>query len=198
MIRALLLATALAVSACASTAIAEPAPDRVPADQRVPLDFRRTTLVVRDMEASLAFYRAIGLVPIYDNIIRTPRDAPTDEAAERSLRLVFLRANDDYIGIIGLMEYSKPEREPRPARAEDDRILHPGDVVLVFNVQNQEEVFARAIASPGVRVGETPHIVTYPGYDGTSVIRVNFSSVYDPDGHYIELNQVLTDLPVGE
>ncbi len=198
MIRALLLATALAVSACASTAVAEPAPDRVPADQRVPLDFRRTTLVVRDMEASLAFYRAIGLVPIYDNIIRTPRDAPTDAAAERSLRLVFLRANDDYIGIIGLMEYSKPEREARPARAEDDRILHPGDVVLVFNVQNQEEVFARAIASPGVRVGETPHIVTYPGYDGTSVIRVNFSSVYDPDGHYIELNQVLTDLPVGE
>ncbi|OYX33700.1 MAG: hypothetical protein B7Z01_08070 [Brevundimonas subvibrioides] len=163
MIRALMLATALAISACASTAVAEPAPDRVPADQRVPLDFRRTTLVVRDMEASLAFYRAIGLVPIYDNIIRTPRDAPTDAAAERSLRLVFLRANDDYIGIIGLMEYAKPEREPRPARAEDDRILHPGDI-----------------------------------YDGASVIRVNFSSVYDPDGHYIELNQVLSDLPVGE
>jgi catechol 2,3-dioxygenase-like lactoylglutathione lyase family enzyme len=196
MIRA--LAVALAVSACASTAIAEPPLDRVPADQRVPLDFRRTTLVVRDMEASLAFYRAIGLVPIYDNVIRTPRDAPTDEAAERSLRLVFLRANDDYIGIIGLMEYAKPEREARPARAEDDRILHPGDVVLVFNVENQEEVFARAVASPGVRVGETPHVVTYPGYDGTSVIRVNFSSVYDPDGHYIELNQVLTDLPVGD
>jgi hypothetical protein len=41
-------------------------------------------------------------------------------------------------------------------------------------------------------------VVTYPGYDGTSVIRVSFSSVYDPDGHYVELNQVLTDLPVGE
>jgi catechol 2,3-dioxygenase-like lactoylglutathione lyase family enzyme len=198
MIRAVMLAAALAVSACASSALAEPAPERVPADQRVPLDLRRTTLVVRDLEASLAFYRAIGLVPIYDNIIRTPREAATDEEAERSLRLVFLRSNDDYIGILGLMEYAKPEREPRPARAEDDTVLHPGDIVLVFNVQNQEEVFARAIASPGVRVGETPHVVTYPGYDGTSVIRVNFSSVYAPDGHYVELNQVLSDLPVGE
>jgi hypothetical protein len=113
MIRALLVASVIAISGCAAGAMAEPAPERVPADQRVPLDLRRTTLVVRDMEASLAFYRAIGLVPIYDNVIRTPRDALTDEAAERSLRLVFLRANDDYIGILGLMEYSKPEREPR-------------------------------------------------------------------------------------
>jgi catechol 2,3-dioxygenase-like lactoylglutathione lyase family enzyme len=198
MIRALAVAAALAISACATTAIAEPAPDRVPAEQRVPLDLRRTTLVVRDIEKSLAFYQAIGLVPIYDNVIRTPREATTDEEAERSLRLVFLRANDDYIGILGLMQYTKPEREPRPERAPDDNILHPGDIVLVFNVENQEEVFARAIASPGVRVGETPHVVTYPGYDGASVIRVNFSSVYDPDGHYVELNQVLSDLPVGE
>jgi len=198
MIRALALACALAISACASTAVAEPAPERVPVDQRVPLDLRRTTLVVRDIERSLAFYQAIGLVPIYDNVIRTPREATSDEEAERSLRLGFLRANDDDIGIHGLMDYTKPEREPRPERAPDDNILHPGDIVLVFNVENQEEVFARAIASPGVRVGETPHVVTYPGYDGTSVIRVNFSSVYDPDGHYVELNQVLSDLPVGE
>ncbi|MCA3754648.1 MAG: VOC family protein [Phenylobacterium sp.] len=198
MIRALMLALVVATSACGAGAIAAPAPERVSADQRVPLDLRRTTLVVRDIEASLAFYRAIGLVPIYDNVIRTPRDAKNDESAEQSLRLVFLRANDDYIGILGLMEYTRPERQPRPKRAPDDNLLNPGDIVLVFNVGNQEEVFARAVASPGVRVGETPHVVTYPGYDGTSVIRVSFSSVYDPDGHYVELNQVLTDLPVGE
>jgi hypothetical protein len=58
MIRALLLASVLAISACAAGAIAEPGPERVSADQRVPLDLRRTTLVVRDIEASLAFYRA--------------------------------------------------------------------------------------------------------------------------------------------
>jgi hypothetical protein len=39
--------------------------------------------------------------------------------------------------------------------------------------------------------------VTYPGYGGQGVIRVNFASVYDPDGHYIELNQVLDALPGG-
>ncbi len=169
---------------------------RVPEAEQVPLDFRRTTLVVRDIEASLAFYRdALGMAVTYDSYIRTPREATTDEAAERSLRLVLLRANDPYIGQIGLMQYFKPDRPERPARTDAE--LRPGDIVLVFNVKDQDAVFARASASPGVRVGEAPHLVTYPGYGGQGVIRVNFASVYDPDGHYIELNQVLDALPGG-
>ena len=41
---------------------------------RVPIDLRRTTLIVEDIETSLAFYRgALGLEVIYDNLIRTPR-----------------------------------------------------------------------------------------------------------------------------
>lgn len=189
----------LTLMLCAVLTVAAPAAaDPVAESDRVPLDFRRTSLVVRDMDKSLAFYRdALGMKVIYDNIIRTPREARTDAEAERVSRLVFVRANDDYIGIIGLLEYRKPGREPRPERAADDRILHPGDVVLVFNVKNQAEIFARARVSPGVRVGEEPHLVTYPSYDGKGVIRVNFASVYDPDGHYIELNQVLDALPVG-
>lgn len=170
---------------------------RVPEAERVPLDFRRTTLVVRDIERSLAFYRdALGMVVTYDNVIRTPREATTDEAAERSLRLVLLRANDTYVGAIGLMQYAKPDRPERPARADTE--LRPGDIVLVFNVKDQDAVFARARAAPGVTVGETPNLVTYPGYGGVGVIRVNFASVYDPDGHYIELNQVLDDVPGGD
>jgi catechol 2,3-dioxygenase-like lactoylglutathione lyase family enzyme len=189
----------LMLIACALFSLGAPATasaQRVAEAEQVPLDFRRTTLVVRDIDASLAFYRdALGMAVTYDNYIRTPREATTDEGAERSLRLVLLRSNDVYVGQIGLMQYFKPDRPERPERSDTE--LRPGDIVLVFNVKDQESVFARASTAAGVTVGEAPHLVTYPGYGGQGVIRVNFASVYDPDGHYIELNQVLDALPGG-
>lgn len=189
----------LILIACFALGVATPltaSAQRVPEAEQVAMDFRRTTLVVRDIEQSLAFYRdALGMEVTYDSYIRTPREATTDEEAERSLRLVLLRANDVYIGQIGLMQYFKPDRHERPVRTDKD--LRPGDIVLVFNVNDQASVFARASTATGVTVGEAPHLVTYPGYGGQGVIRVNFASVYDPDGHYIELNQVLDSLPGG-
>jgi catechol 2,3-dioxygenase-like lactoylglutathione lyase family enzyme len=165
----------------------------VPEADRLPLDLRRTTLVVKDMAASLKFYRdALGLKVTYDNIIRTPRSAKDDASAERSLHLVFLRANDDYVGQIGLMQYTKPVRTPRPPRTGD---LSPGDIVLVFNTKGLQEKFDKAKAM-GVKVDEAPHPTSYPSYDGKGVINVLFSAFYDPDGHYIELNEVLDGLPM--
>lgn len=187
--KALALLGALLTLLVAVPAMAKPVPEA----ERLPLDLRRTTLVVRDMEASLKFYRdALGLKVTYDNVIRTPRSAKDDASAERSLHLVFLRANDDYVGQIGLMEYTKPVRTPRPAKTGD---LSPGDIVLVFNTQGLQAKFDKAKAL-GVRVDEAPHPTSYPSYDGKGVINVMFSAFYDPDGHYIELNEVLDGLPM--
>lgn len=164
----------------------------VPEAQRAALDLRRTTLVVKDLDASLRFYRdALGLKPAYDNIIRTPREAKSEAEAERVLHLVLLRANDDYIGMLGLMQYTKPVRTPRPDKSVGP--LAPGDVVLLFNTKDLKTAFERAKATPGVRVSEAPHPVTYPSYDGKGVINVMFSALYDPDGNYVELNQVLDE-----
>lgn len=161
--------------------------------QRAPLDLRRTTLVVRDIEASLAFYRdGLGLRVLYDNVIRTPRTARTDAEAERSLRLVLLRANDDYIGVLGLMQYAKPARTPRASKGAGGE-LHPGDMVLLFNTSDLQARFDRASGAPGARIDERPHPTTYPSYDGKGVIKVMFSALYDPDGNYVELNQVLDE-----
>lgn len=183
-----LLAALLAISVAAPVA-AKPVAEA----DRIGVDLRRTTIVVRDMEASLKFYRdALGLKVTYDNIIRTPRTAKDDTTAERSLRLVFLRANDDYVGQIGLMQYTKPVRTPRPAKTGD---LSPGDIVLVFNTTGLQAKFDKAKAL-GVKVDEAPHPTTYPGYGGKGVINVMFSAFYDPDGHYIELNEVLDGLPM--
>ena len=64
----------------------------VSVDEEVPIDLRRTTLVVDDIDNSLKFYRdAIGMKVIYDKIIIDPRDAKTMEESTRWRRLVFLK-----------------------------------------------------------------------------------------------------------
>ncbi len=156
-------------------------------DERVPLDLRRTTLVVNNIENSLALYRdALGMEVIYDNAIRTPRDAKNDEEAERVSRLVFLRANDDYIGILGLLEYQKPRRS-QPIRIAP---FQPGTVVLLFNAEDLDERFAAARAVRGVRVLSEPTETRYPSYDGKGFIPVTVSVLQDPDGFTIELNEL--------
>lgn len=160
--------------------------------ERVPIDLRRTTLIVEDIDTSLAFYRdALGLDVIYDNLIRTPRNAQTDDDADRSLRLVFLRANDDYVGIIGLLQYRKPAR-PAPEAASAP--FSTGSIVLLFNATDLETTFAKASTVPGVKVLNEPRLTQYPSYDGEGTISVNVSILSDPDGFVVELNQLLEDI----
>ena len=159
---------------------------------RVAIDLRRTTLVVRDIDRSLSFYRdALGLEVIYDNIIRTPRDSESDAEADRSLRLVFLRANDDFVGIIGLMEYRKPRKTPMHQGAEPFSI---GSTVFVFNAEDAKAVFNKAKDIKGVRVLSEPRETQYPSYDGKGKIPVLVSVITDPDGFVVELNQLLAEI----
>ena len=167
------------------------AAEPVPEEDRVPIDLRRTTLIVRDIDRSLSFYRdALGMQVIYDNAIRTPRSASSDEEAERASRLVFLRANDTYVGIIGLLEYRKPRR---PAPNQGDEPFSTGSIVLLFNSADVDTAFAKAKTVRGVRVLSEPSRVEYPSYDGKGVIPVMVSVLTDPDGFVIELNQLLSD-----
>ncbi|MCG8442886.1 MAG: VOC family protein [Caulobacterales bacterium] len=159
---------------------------------RIPLDLRRTTLVVSDIDRSLVFYRdTLGMVAIYDAVIRTPRDAPTTAEAERELRLVFLRANDTYVGVLGLLEYAKPEKTADP---QDRTPFQPGDVVLLFNTEDVAGLYEAAIALDGVEAVAEPTPTEYPSYDGQGVLRVITSTVLDPDGHAVEINQLLDTL----
>lgn len=161
--------------------------------ERIPLDVRRTTLVVPDMDEALRFYRdAIGLRVVYDNMVRTPRSASSDEEAERALRLVFLQANDDYVGIIGLIEYTKPRKQEPETRVEPFGI---GSTIFVINSENLDEAFARASQVPGVTVLSEPSETTYPSYDGSGTIPVRVSVLQDMNGYIVELNQLLVDSP---
>jgi catechol 2,3-dioxygenase-like lactoylglutathione lyase family enzyme len=145
--------------------------------------------VVRDVDRALAFYRdALGLKVVYDQVItRPPREGDAPDA-ERRMRLALLRANDDFVGVIGLLEYTSP-RLPEPAVATERPGI--GDVILVINAADLDQRFERVRATPGVRIATEPYLTSYPAPDGKGSIAVRFSAVWDPDGYFVELNQLL-------
>jgi len=179
--------TALLVVAMLAPAASGAAP--VADSERRPVDVRRTTLVVRSVDRALAFYRdALGLKVVYDQeIVRPPR--PDDAAkAERRMRLALLRANDDFVGVIGLLEYTSP-RLPEPTNEPQRPGI--GDAILVINAADLDQRFEKVRATPGVRVATEPYLTSYPAPDGKGTIPVRFSAVWDPDGYFVEMNQLL-------
>ena len=107
-LRGLLLA-ALAIFLLPSVAEAghheeEKVDDPLAAAAEFPLLLRRTTLIVRDIEASLKLYRdGLGMEVIYDQEINRPHST---EDREQRLRLIFLKASHDYVGVIGCLLYT--------------------------------------------------------------------------------------------
>jgi len=157
-----------------------------------PLIFRRTTLIVRDIEKSLALYRdAIGMEIIYDQVIRRPH--PFKEGQEQSLRLIFLKAADKFQGVLGLIdyEYGNEDKPNIPVRKEG---FVAQNVVLLFNSNDLEARFAKVKTAPDVEIISEPKLTEYPTYDGKGILRVNVSKFYDPDGFIVEFNQLLDNI----
>lgn len=177
---------ALAAPSFGPLATATAAP--VPAAERGPVDVRRVTLLVRDIERSLPLYRdALGLKVVYDQLIGGGTDA-SGRKAPATIRLVLLRANDDFVGLIGLMQRLDETPPPAPKRAALDR-AHAGQPILVINAADMESRFARIAAVPGVTVATAPTPVEYPAAGG-GTIAVLFSAIWDPDGFFVEINQL--------
>ncbi|MEM9054931.1 MAG: VOC family protein, partial [Pseudomonadota bacterium] len=109
------IVAAMALSGCVivtdaervETSIDRKADAKVEAVDTNPLDLRRTTLVVKDIEKSLALYRdALGMTVEYDQELTSPGLAPRYGAdGQNRSRLVLLKANDSYIGMLGLWQF---------------------------------------------------------------------------------------------
>ena len=159
----------------------------------MPVDLRRTTLVVRDIERSLPLYRdALGFKVIYDEKIG-PGPDPAGKLQPPTVRLVLLRANDDFIGVLGLMQRLTAAPSPAPVFQK----AQAGDTILVINVADLDTRFARVRATPHVKVADEPERVEYPAPGGQGTIPVLFSAVWDADGNFIELNKIL-GTPAGQ
>jgi catechol 2,3-dioxygenase-like lactoylglutathione lyase family enzyme len=166
----------------------------VPDSERIPVDLRRTTLVVRDIERSLPLYRdALGFKVIYDEKIG-PGPDKDGKPQPPSVRLVLLRANDDFIGVLGLMQRLNPSTPP-PAPVFQK--AQPGDTILVINVADLDSRFPVVRATPHVKIADEPERIEYPAPGGQGTIPVLFSAVWDADGNFIELNKIL-GTPAGQ
>ena len=158
------------------TSTAQPVAD----NQRIPVDVRRTTLIVRDMEKSLAFWRdAIGLTMVYDRVLG---------AAPAQQRLVLLRANDEFIGAIGLLERFDTRDQMPPVTYERAKY---GQVIFVINAKDLETRIEKVKKVPGARIQSGPDRIEYPSPDGKGIIPVLQTNLWDPDGYFVELNKIL-------
>jgi catechol 2,3-dioxygenase-like lactoylglutathione lyase family enzyme len=158
----------------------------VPESERVPVDVRRATLLVRDIDKSLPLYRdALGLKVVYDQRIGGGTDKD-GKVTPPTVRLVLLRANDVFIGALGLMQRLNDPNPPAPVNKRP----MAGASIIVINAKDLEERFEKIRAVPGVTVATSPERIEYPA-PGGGVIPVLFSAVYDPDGFFIEINKIL-------
>ena len=189
------------LAGCTSAGAADDAPETagevakaaagVAASADVPTDIRRLTILVRDMEASLKLYRdVLGLKVNYDQEITVSGVALPAGVPGNTTRLVLLNGNDPWIGWIGLMQYLDPPLdgpEPYPKR------LQAGGHVLVVNTDDAKARCEMAKAVPGVHFTAEARLQVYEGRDGRPPIKVMGCNLFDPDGTFIELNQVLPD-----
>jgi catechol 2,3-dioxygenase-like lactoylglutathione lyase family enzyme len=179
-----LLPTALLALALLGTTPASA--QRVPEAERIPVDIRRTTFVVRDIDKSLPLYRdALGLKVVYDQLIGGGLDKD-GKATAPTVRLVLLRANDVFIGALGLMQRLNAPPAPPPVFAK----AQAGQMIMVINVADLEARWAKVETTPHIKIETPPTRVEYPQAGG-GVIPVLFSAVWDADGNYIELNKLL-------
>ena len=157
------------------------------------LILRRQTLIVRDIEASLALYRdALGMEVIYDQEINRPH--PSQDRTQK-LRLIFLKATHSFVGVLGLIdyEYGYPDHpaHQKPVRHEG---FTPGNSILIFNTTDLDTKWRSIVNKEGIKIISPPKLTKYPSYDGEGVLRVKVSKFYDPDGFLVELNQLLDPL----
>jgi len=182
---ALIAAPALAQAPSSPSAAGVEAPK-----DRIPTDIRRLTILVRDMDRSLKLYRdVLGLKVNYEADIQVSGVALPAGVAGNMTRLVLLNGNDPWVGWIGLMQYTDP---PLPeADKPYARRLGPGGHVLVTNTDDAVKRCAMAKDVPGVHFTAEPRLQVYKGRNGGPDIRVMGCNFFDPDGTFIELNQIL-------
>ena len=155
--------------------------------KKVPTDFRRVTLMANRLEPALTVYRDIlGMDVFYDDEVRVAVPGRPADAPKAAARLVILKCNDPYIGMLGLLHLLEEQFEPlRPGDATTE--IRAGEAMLVMQHDNVETAFERIRDVPGVRIVDEPRVSEF--HRGDSVMRVEGFRFFDPNGYFVDLNQ---------
>ena len=70
-----------------------------------------------------------------------------------------------------------------------------GETVLVFTSSEPVgDYLDRVLKVENTMMQEEPMVTQYPAYEGDGMITVNRTTVIDPDGNIVEINQILDGL----
>ena len=148
---------------------------------------KRTTLIVRDIEKSVQWYKdVLGLTVWMDTEVELSGVGMACGKAGDKTHLVILQANDPVIGMIGLLQWVDP---PLPAPSEVPTSVSYGNPTFVVDSEDAQASY-EAAKSLGTHVHADPHEWSIRGHDGRMKHFLSVS-LFDPDGHFFECNQVL-------
>ncbi len=142
----------------------------------------RVTLVVSDIERSVAFYERLGLIKASDESRNTAaevhglNDLPLTADPTRS-RVVVLKS-EGQSAEIALLWYDRP---PLASARTNVMGIGTGDVIIGLMVPDLQAAYA-ALDRIGARIEKGPNGFT------TASMGVRLYA-YDPDGHMVELSQ---------
>ena len=150
---------------------------------------RRATLIVRDAERAIAFYRdVLGFsVWLEQRGTVSENSLPVDVPAGSPSRFVIMKGRDPYVGMVGLLQYG--EAQPAPSDT-DARRIRAGDTVLMIETDDIERVYAQALSGQAAihrPPGDVVRIVSAEGNEWDA----RFMFVFDPDGNMVEVTERL-------
>ena len=148
---------------------------------------KRTTLIVRDIEKSVQWYRdVLGMSVWMDTEVELSGVGMACGKAGDKTHLVILQCEDPVIGMIGLLQWVDP---PLPAPAEIPTSVTYGNPTFVVESDDAVASYETAKAL-GTHVHAKPHEWSIRGNDGR-MKHFMAVSLFDPDGYFYECNQVL-------
>jgi catechol 2,3-dioxygenase-like lactoylglutathione lyase family enzyme len=147
---------------------------------------RRTTIVVRDIDKSIAFYRdAVGLRVGWDRESVLGDAIPLAPGAKG--RFATVMGADETIGMIGLLQVVDPPLATPPV--SDKENLGVDASIFVIGTDDCDGVHKR-LQALGARIYKAPYDQELKGRDGKP-IKMRSMAAWDPDGHFLEINQRL-------
>jgi catechol 2,3-dioxygenase-like lactoylglutathione lyase family enzyme len=146
---------------------------------------RRTTIIVRDAEASACWYEEVfGMTRWLDTpFTLSGRQLAAGNAGDAT-RLILMKCEHDFIGMLGLLQWIDPRIE---APVELPTRIAFGAPIFVINAIDCPATIARARAI-GSRIHAEPEAWTTNGADGQPMTMIG-ASLWDLDGYFFEVNQ---------
>jgi catechol 2,3-dioxygenase-like lactoylglutathione lyase family enzyme len=152
----------------------------------------RSTLIVADVDQSIAFYGQLGFSVESDRAGPRRPDSPFPLASRSTtFRLVILRSNDPASGKLGLLSFG--DAQP-PVLVPARERVGIGDVVFVVRHPDAEEIFQALSRSGAALVESEPMPYEMKRSDG-SLGHGRLFHVFDPDGRLVEVMAPAMDVP---